>query len=169
MKITQYNLITIDGYITDKEGKEGIFPQDLFEQYLILCERFGCVIMGGTTYNTLQSWNIKDKRFLKTQKIIISAKEIVTSDDIQRVSSPDDAINKAREFGFENVLLCSGQTINTLFLKKNLIDEIILCIYSVVVGQGCSLYKENILTNFSIKKVEMINLKSVMIFYEKNK
>ncbi|MDO8509615.1 MAG: dihydrofolate reductase family protein [bacterium] len=58
-------------------------------------------------------------------------------------NSPKDAIEKAGAMNFESAILTGGSTINSAFMAEDLIDEIMINIEPVVIGNGIPLFAES--------------------------
>ncbi|HOZ36435.1 MAG TPA: dihydrofolate reductase family protein [bacterium] len=100
----------------------------------------GVIIMGKTTYETIS-------KPLPGRLNIILDKNPNTSQNIPNSLeytnlTPKELLNSLADRGFEKVILGGGATINGLFLKENLVDEIWLTIEPKIFGEGLSLFKD---------------------------
>lgn len=57
-------------------------------------------------------------------------------------SQPRELVQQLERRGFQQIILGGGATVNGLFLKENLIDEIWLTIEPKIFGEGLSLFKD---------------------------
>ena len=135
--ITLYNVISQDGFITDKNGGEDFIPDDSWQYFLNLCTEYGALIIGRNTYGTIQQY---DKNLLEPFENLPIKKIIVTSDlafsanqelGYVAVHSPEEAIAIA-----PNALASSGPMLNNYLLAMHLVEKIILKVIPVSISEG---------------------------------
>lgn len=80
--------------------------------------------------------------------------------------SPELVLKELEEMGYEKALLGGGAFLNTLFLEKDLIDEIILTVEPKIFGQGISLFNGDFNINLELQEIEKINDNSIVIKYK---
>ncbi|HED36787.1 MAG TPA: hypothetical protein ENI76_00860 [Ignavibacteria bacterium] len=56
-------------------------------------------------------------------------------------SNPKEALEILK--GFNNILITGGSGLNSSFAKENLIDEVIINVESVIIGEGIPLFPSN--------------------------
>lgn len=71
--------------------------------------------------------------------------------------SPQQLVKQLENKGFKQMLLLGGGTINTLFLKENLVDELYLTLEPKIFGKGKTLIREG---EFEIL-LKLINIKKL--------
>jgi dihydrofolate reductase len=145
-KVILYSATTIDGFIAQKDG--GIdFLHD--ERFAISNEDFGyqefydsisTTLMGNNTYQQVLDFDVPfpypDKKnyvFSKSQK---GEDENVTYINSDIATFVNDLKSKAEK----DVWLVGGGQINTLLLEAGLIDEIIITLIPVILGEGIPLF-----------------------------
>jgi len=139
MRVILLMAITLDGKIakhtthaatwTSKADKK-IFVQET--------KQAGAIIMGQTTYDTIGRplpGRLNIVMNLKPDKTKNIAGELEFTN-----TPPKELLAELEERGFKSVIIGGGATINGLFLKAGLIDEIWLTIEPKVFGQGMSLF-----------------------------
>ena len=155
MKVILYMASSINGIIADKKGNEDFLPDLNWKTFLKIAKKCKCIVIGRKTYEAVKNWG-EDYDFnnLKGfEKIIVSSdKKFKIPGKILVSKSPDEAIEKARELGCKSLLLTGGAILNSSFMKKNLIDEIILNINPIAIGEGKEIFKSEDFT----KKLELI-------------
>ncbi|MCB9823958.1 dihydrofolate reductase family protein [Candidatus Nomurabacteria bacterium] len=57
-----------------------------------------------------------------------------------RDGTTDEIVDFAKEKGFKNLLIIGGENTNGQFLKAGLIDEIVLSVHPLVIGNGLTLF-----------------------------
>ena len=139
--LTLYNVISQDGFIARKGGSEDFIPDDTWQYFLDLCNRYGALIIGRKTYETIKKY---DKHLLDSFESLPIKKIIVTRDrDFNADSrfgyiimhSPEEAVNFA-----PNALVSSGATLNNYLLENNFVKEIIQKKIPVSIGEGIRPY-----------------------------
>lgn len=140
MKTILLMAITVDGKIakttdhlanwTSKADKK-IFVEET--------KKAGVIVMGETTYNTIGRplpgrLNVVMSYAPDTSKNQLGILEFTNT-------PPRELLQELSDRGFSAVILGGGATINGLFLKENLIDEVWLTIEPKIFGEGLSLFK----------------------------
>ncbi len=140
MRVILLMAITIDGKIakttdhlanwTSKADKK-IFVEET--------KKAGVIIMGETTYNTIGRplpgrLNVVMSQVPDASKNQLGILEFTNT-------QPRELLPELASRGFSSVIIGGGATINGLFLKENLIDEVWLTIEPKIFGEGLSLFK----------------------------
>lgn len=135
--------ISLNGIIATNDYKEEFLSHENWNEFVTAVQKRGCLIWGRKTYELVKEWPESYlKPFEKITKIIISSDNKFKLDDgFTLANSPEQAIEILKEKGFEEVILTGGSTNNSAFAEKNMIDEIILNIEGVVIGNGIPLFK----------------------------
>jgi dihydrofolate reductase len=143
MKIILYMAISLNGYIAEENGSEDFLSKANWDKFCSLAQEYGNFIVGRKTYEAVKDW---DEEFsfddlVGVKKIIISQDENYKLDEgYTLATSPKDALAKLQ--GFETVLVTGGSSINTAFIKEDLLDEIILNIEPALVGKGIPVFAQ---------------------------
>jgi len=143
MKVILYMVQTPNGIIARENGEEDFLSDKNLLTFYKLAKDFGCFIIGSKAYGAVKKW--ADCPFDN-----VSAKTIVVSTDktfkvkkgYTLANSPEDALFKASSLGFNRVILTGGGAINSSFMRKKLVDEIILNIEPFVLGKGIKIFSE---------------------------
>jgi len=167
MKITLVMAMTLDGKIarnsnhfpdwTSREDKKFFYE---------ISRKSGVVIMGDKTFFTLEK-PLKDRLnvvfTLEENPPVLKGVKWVAGE-------PEKIITELEKDGHQTAILGGGATLNGLFLKRKLIDEIIVTIEPKIFGQGISLFEGNFekdfFTELSLKKVKKLNNNSLALFYK---
>nr|AIA14040.1 RibD C-terminal domain protein [uncultured bacterium] len=73
-------------------------------------------------------------------------------------ASPEEIVADLEERGYAEVILAGGGQVNTLFLKANLIDELLLTLEPVVFGSGIDLFRSGELdARWRLASMEKLN------------
>ncbi len=133
--LTLYNVISSDGFIAREDGSEDFIPDDTWLYFLNLCEKYGAVIMGRKTYETIQKYDKKllaPFEYLPIQKIIVTGNtKFHPKEGYIAVHSPEDAVLRS-----PNALVSSGPTLNNYLLKNHFVVSIILNEIPVAIQKG---------------------------------
>lgn len=140
---------SLDGYISDKNG--GIDwlntipnPNNDDMGYESFINRIDAIVMGRKTFETVLSfgidWPYKKPVFVLSQKI----KEVpanLKSKVFLLQGTLTEILQHLHDQGFDRLYIDGGTTIRS-FLKKDLIDEMILTTIPVLLGGGSPLFSE---------------------------
>ena len=139
MKVTLLMALTADGligrddaHLTDWTASE---DKELFKAFT---QKAGVVIMGSKTFETLD-------RPLPGRKVVILTRrkdrktpwDNVVFTDLY----PDKLLNLLEEDGYGHAVISGGATINALFAKQGLIDDVILTYSPIIFGSGVPLLR----------------------------
>lgn len=146
MKIIYYVAISADGYIADKEGGidwlEAYNAESVDYGYTDFYNSIEVLIIGRRTFDQVRSfgsWPYAGKR------CIVLTRSPLDFDlpDVEASFSPEEAVTKLRQAGVNNVWLVGGASLATAFLTSGLIDDIILTVMPILLGDGIKLFDGN--------------------------
>ena len=163
MKVVLLMALTADGMIARDPNH---FPdwtsrQDkaMFKQ---VSQKAGVVVMGRKTYDAIG-------------KPLPGRKNIVLTRNKQRRSSHPDLVytdsepvtllNRLETEGFVEVILAGGTTINTLFARQGLIDEIQVTYSPKVFGLGLTLFADELSMDLQLLALERLGSDEVLVRY----
>ncbi len=161
--VTMMMAVTLDGKIakdsaqladwTSKEDKK-IFAE--------ISKTHGVVMMGENTFNTFPS-PLKDRLNVvftqkKNQPVINGVKWVG--------GEPETVLTELETMGYKSALLGGGSFLNSLFLEKKLINEIILTIEPKIFGSGLSLFNKDLNANLKLLEFKNINENTLMLRYQ---
>ena len=122
----------------------------------------GAVVMGDKTFNTFPA-PLKDR----LNVVFTLEKEPKEQEGVRWVSGDvKDVLKGLKDDGFTEVILGGGAFLNSVFLKENLIDEIILTIEPKIFGKGLGVFSEDFNIDLELKDFEKINNNSIVIRYK---
>lgn len=148
MKIILTMAVTVNGIIATNSGSEDFLSHDNWIQFVKLAKRVGCFIWGRKTYDAVIKWEGDYLRDLDgVKKIIISQSQPELKEGFTLANSPEEAVAQLEKEGFTEAIITGGSTINSEFAKRNLIDEVIFDVNSVILGEGVPVFKPE---NFSM-------------------
>jgi dihydrofolate reductase len=156
MKIILFMAQSVNGMIARKNLSEDFLSNENFSDFKKLSEKCGCFIIGRKTYDAVTQYNEINFDDVNCKKIVVSRKKINIKNFIV-AHSPEDALEKADAEGCRSVLLTGGATINSAFMQKNLVDEIIVNVNPFVLGEGIGIFSES---NFE-NNLELVTVKKL--------
>jgi len=147
-KLKLYIAQSIDGFIATSTGNvdwlNDTKNQDLDENtygYLDFYNSIDTTLMGYNTYKEILNFDIPFP-YTDKQNYVFSRNHQKTDDNPVEFISNNIAefISKLKQEKGKDIWLIGGGEINKLLLNENLIDEIIISIKSVVLGQGIPMF-----------------------------
>lgn len=147
MKLTLMMAMTADGKIA-RHGSHfpdwtGTADKRMFKK---LTTEAGVVIMGARTFDTIGKplpgrLNVvvtrQPERYPRSDNLICTA------------DPPEMILARLTDLGYNTAILTGGATINTLFVRTRLIDELIVTVIPIMFGQGLSMFSEPM--NFALE------------------
>lgn len=129
MKVDIQAAVSADGFITDAHGgTDWVRDLELYEQ---LCRQYGCIVSGRATYDEF------GPAFNDVQQIVLSSQSRTDEHaNIHFVSTVEQALAKAQELGFDNLLVIGGGRTNGAFMRAGVVNKLMLDIHPLILGQG---------------------------------
>ncbi|MCK9439136.1 MAG: dihydrofolate reductase family protein [Patescibacteria group bacterium] len=154
--------ITADGKIAKNKDHFANWTSKEDKQVFIQTSKdFGMIMMG---YNTFKTFPAPLKNRLN---VVFSEKAGEELEGVKWVSGePEKVLNELENLGFKKALLGGGTGLNTLFLQKKLINEIILTVEPKIFGSGLSLFNDDFDINLELLELKKINNNSYLVRYK---
>ena len=145
MKAIVYIATSLDGFIARKDGNIDWLisyeSPEVFDRYNEFINIIDAIVIGRGTYEKVLSfsdWPYSKKVFVLSTTIKnipdkLKEKVILIS------MSPKEIISHLSNFGYSNIYIDGGKTIQN-FLKEDLIDEMIITKIPVLIGSGIPLF-----------------------------
>ena len=164
MKLTLIMAMTADGKIARHDRHfpnwTGRADKRMFKQ---LTTEAGVVIMGAGTYETIGKPLSDRLNVVMTRhpdKFKPAENLWVTGD------SPQGILAGLEAKGYTAAALTGGATINTLFARAHLIDDMVVTISPVLFGEGISIFSEPVRVALDLKSMREIEAGVVVLHYE---
>lgn len=156
MKTILLMAVTVDGKIAKHANHPADWTSRADKQTFVEeTKKAGVIIMGETTFNTI------GKPLPGRLNIVMCLTPDKTRDLLGVLEftnkPPAVLLKELAERGYQSVILGGGATINGLFLKENLIDEVWLTIEPRLFGDGLPLFN-NADVNLELELLEVIKL-----------
>lgn len=162
MKITMVMLMTVDGKTTQGDN-ENIYtwtsPEDQ-KHFFSLIKKNNLIVMGRKTFEASRPVIKLEKgklRIVLTHHPEKYSKESVKGQLEFSNETPEKLVKRMEGFGYKKILLVGRATINGLFLKENLVDELYLTIEPKIFGSGKNIVEGQLLDRF----LQLINVKKL--------
>ena len=163
MKIIMMMAMTVDGKIARNDNH---FPswtsredKALFAQ---ITKKHGVVLMGDKTF-----WTFPAPLSERLNVVFTLDKNPPQIKGVKWVSGePEKVLAELEKMGYQSAILGGGCYLNSLFLRKKLINEIILTIEPRLFGSGLSLFSDNVNVNLELLEAKKINDSSIMLKYK---
>ena len=172
-KIILYIATSLDGFIARKNGSvDWLSPYEKSGEdygYKEFYDSVGTVVMGNTTYKQALTFgeSYKDKNcFVFSRKTNKNKKNNVTfvNGDVKKF------VNELNLKNGKNIWLVGGASIIDEFLKLDLIDEFIISIIPILLGEGIPLFKgDNVESQLKLLNVKSYDSGLVQVHYERKR
>lgn len=163
MKLTLMMAVTADGMIARDHAH---FPdwtckadKQLFKR---LTQASGVVIFGSKTYDTI------GRPLPGRLNVVVTRhpERYSAQDGVMFYSdSPAQLLRELSRKGYEEAILAGGATINNLFIKPQLVDELLLTISPKLFGQGIALFSERLDLDLELIDMQQLDAGSVLLRY----
>ena len=135
--------------------------------FFSLIEKNNLIVMGSGTYEAARKV-IKLKK--NKLRIVLTRNPRKYSEETKKDmleftnDTPLELIKKLENRGYNQMLVVGGGTINSLFLKSKLVDEIYLTIEPKIFGQGQELInEENLDSNLKLINIKKLNKQGTLL------
>jgi dihydrofolate reductase len=168
MKLTLLMAQTLDGKIAKSRDHFPDWTEKADKKLFVkVTKESGVMIMGRTTFETLPG------KLPGRLHVILSRKtgdwDKVEENVVFTSLNPAKILEKLESLGFENPILAGGETINTLFAKEGLVDEMIITVSPTIFGDGMGIFSREIEMDLELRKVEPLGENSATFYYKVKK
>jgi len=150
-KIKLYIAISLDGKIAklndDVSWLDEIPNPDKSDYgYYDFYEKVDTIIMGNGTYKFVQRMGAEYPYKGKSSYVITRDASMTDNEDVKYVSGTDviELVQSLQANGKGDVWVVGGGQVNTLFANANLIDELMIYVMPIVIGEGIPLFGEGL-------------------------
>ena len=148
-KNSVYIATSLDGYIADKNG--GIewldsipIPDNEDMGYIEFTKGIDALVMGRTTFETVLGFDV-DWPYEKPVFVLSTSLNVIPESHKDKAylvkGSMSEILEQIHKKGCQRLYIDGGLTIQG-FLKEDLIDELIITVFPVVLGGGTPLFSE---------------------------
>ncbi len=161
--VTMIMAITVDGKIAknSQQFANWTSPEDK-KLFVEVSKAYGVIMMGENTFKTFSA-PLKNR----LNVVFSRQKNPPKIEGVKWVEGePEKVLTELEEMGFKSVLLGGGTNLNSLFLEKKLIQEIIITIEPKIFGQGLSLFDKSLETDLKLLEIKQLNENVLMLRYK---
>lgn len=153
--ITLYNVISKDGFIARNDGSEDFIPDNIWENFLNLCEQFGTLIVGRKTYQTIQAY---PKELLETFEKLNIKKFVITNNPTFIAKAGYTVVLSPKKVDLLtfNALVSSGPILNNYLLANHLVKRVIFHELPIKIGEGIKPFDAEGITLISVSGVTQL-------------
>ncbi|OGC47333.1 hypothetical protein A2886_00105 [candidate division WWE3 bacterium RIFCSPHIGHO2_01_FULL_42_13] len=146
MKVVLLMVITPNGMICRENGEEDFISDRSWKEYVRILNEARNVIWGRKAYENFMGWEnagekLKDLEGVK-KYVLSSNPNLAPSGGFQLVTSVEEYLSEVENEGFDTVMVTGGGKLNSEFMKRGLVDEIILNVEPFILGKGISVFSE---------------------------
>ncbi len=159
MKITIEMACSINGLIATKDGNEDFLSKRNWNIMLEFLKEQDVLIWGRKTFENVVSWGEKYIKDLKDINIVVISKSINSYPKFINVFCCDSlkkCIDLCKKKGFSKLFVSGGAMVNSSFVKKGLVDKIIINYNPYLLGKGIPLFNDDTFEN-ELELIKVVN------------
>lgn len=162
MKVYIIAALSADGFIAknNTEPSTKWTSKEDTEFFRERTKKSGIIIMGSRTFETFGAKPLPGRRN------IIYTESKKYSDVETTKENPKDLIERLEKEGVEEVAICGGSEIYTMFVEAGVVDKLYLTIENIIFGDGIKLFKRKIDLPVKLRKHTEIGPNTVVLEYE---
>lgn len=172
MHITIEMACSINGLIATKEGNEDFLSDRNYEIMLYFLKSYDCLVWGNTTFKNVVSWGQNYIKDLSKTKIIVFSKEETKSkySNVEYCNSLEEFKKICKINNLNRIFVSGGANINTLFIKNDLVDNIIVNYNPCILSEGINLFEgEHFEKKLKLDKIVKEKDDIIQIWYDVKK
>lgn len=164
--------MSLDGFIAQRADQASTDWTSLEDKKFFTqkTKEAGVIVMGETTFGTI-GFPLKDR--LNIIYSHLSESEFEQKYDLKldpekiRLTSkkPDQLIADLEQEGFQQVAICGGSTIYTMFFQAGVVDEFFITLETVIFGNGLKLFKRSELQKLKLVECQKMNEKGALLLH----
>ena len=161
--VTMMMAITVDGKIAkDKTQFADWTSREDKKLFVEISKSHGVIMMGENTFRTFPA-PLKERL-----NVVFSEKD--NPEPMAGVKwvkgEPETVLLDLEKMGYKSALLGGGSFLNSLFLEKKLISEIILTVEPKIFGTGLSLFNKDLDASLKLLETRNLNDNTLMLCYQ---
>ncbi len=172
LQITIEMACSINGFIADLNGNEDFLADRNYQIMLDFLKSYDCLVWGNNTFKNVISWGENYIKDLDNTLVIIFSKNKMISkfSNVIYCDSIKSFYNICYEKNLTKIFVSGGATINNLFLKENIVDNIIINYNPYLLNKGINLFDgEYIERKLSLDKVVQEKDGIIQVWYNVDK
>ncbi len=160
--------MTVDGFIgrqADTRSFDWTSSEDK-KFYVDSIKRAGVVIMGMKTFQTFTRYPRGLRYIIYTSKpedFVNPAPTVIEATATKK--SPREIIQELEVSGQQEVAICGGASIYTMFLQAGVVDRLYLTVEPIVFGQGVSLLNQEVDVQLQLISEQKLSAETLLLEY----
>ncbi len=149
MQVTVEMASSINGLIAYENGSEDFLLERNYQIMLDFLKNYDCLVWGNTTFKNVMSWGSDYIKDLKDVMVIIFSKNNIEYpyDNVFVVNSMEQFYKLCEEKDINKVFVSGGARTNTLFMKEDIVDQVIINYNPYVLNKGINLFEGDFFEN----------------------
>ena len=142
MKVILFMAMSANGLIARPDGEEDFLSHANWESFTELVDQCQNLIVGRKTYEAVKQWeeNYSFDDFSAVKVVLTRDQAYALDAGYKRAATPEEALAILRSHGCAQALLTGGAGANTSFMACGLVDELLINVEPVVIGEGIPLF-----------------------------
>ncbi len=140
MKVVLYMATSVNGNITRGKSDSDWVDKADWKMFHKTITDAGVMIMGSETYKQFED-DFPQKGALN---VVVTSKKELLNKSIEGALftnlKPKELLQKLSKDGYKQAALIGGQTLNTSFIKEDLIDEVYVDVHPYLIGEGLRVF-----------------------------
>ena len=164
-KITLEMACSINGLIATEDGKEDFLSFRGWEIMLEFLREYDVLIWGRKTWENILSWGEEYLKDLKNINIIILSEKNKNQNQFSNIvycNSIEDCLKICENLNYEKLFVSGGASINNAFMKKRIVNNIILNYNPILLNKGIPLFNGDYFEN-KLKKKKIVREKEDIV------
>ncbi len=143
MQVTVEMASSINGLIAYENGSEDFLLERNYQIMLDFLKNYDCLVWGNTTFKNVMSWGSDYINDLKYVTVIVFSKSDVKYpyDNVIVVNSMEHFYKVCEEKNINKVFVSGGARTNTMFMKEDIVNEVIINYNPYVLNKGINLFE----------------------------
>jgi dihydrofolate reductase len=161
MKVFIIAAITANGFIArNRQELANWTSKEDKKLFVELTKRAGVMVMGSTTYSTIG-------RPLPGRRTIVYAMPGFEAEGVEiTAEDPHDLVRRLAAEGCQELAICGGSSIYTMFLDAGLVDELFLSIEPIMFAGGVPFITNKNEINLALLEERKLNEHTILAHYE---
>lgn len=142
MQVTVEMASSINGLIAYENGSEDFLLERNYQIMLDFLKSYDCLVWGNITFKNVMSWGEDYINDLKDVTVIVFSKSDIkySFENVYVVNSMEDFYKLCEGKNINKVFVSGGARTNTMFMKEDIVNEVIINYNPYVLNKGINLF-----------------------------